>query len=98
MVRWLLKDLQIVINTPTNFFCDRQAAHHILNNIVFHEKTKHVEMECFFVRERVASLEVSLMKIDDKMQVVDFLTKDIGFNQLHYLLGNMGISNLHSPS
>lgn len=55
-------------------------------------------MECFFVRERVASLEVSLMKIDDKMQVVDFLTKAIGFNQLHYLLGNMGISNLHSPS
>ena len=97
-VTWLLKDLQVVIDSPSTLFCDNQAARHIDNNPVFHERTKHVEMDCFFVRERVASREVVLMKIDSKMQVADLLTKGLGTNQLQFLLGKMGVKNLHAPS
>ena len=52
-MRWLLKELSIDLTGPTPFFCDNQAARHIANNPVFHERTKHVEMDCYFVRERV---------------------------------------------
>nr|GEW54283.1 putative reverse transcriptase, RNA-dependent DNA polymerase, Gag-polypeptide of LTR copia-type [Tanacetum cinerariifolium] len=47
-VRWLLKDMQVQLTTPTSLFCDNQAARHIVNNPVHHERTKHVEMDCFF--------------------------------------------------
>ncbi|XP_023734190.2 uncharacterized mitochondrial protein AtMg00810-like [Lactuca sativa] len=97
-VRWLFKDLQVVIDSPTTLFCDNQAARHIANNPVFHERTKHVEMNFFFVRERVSSREVVLMKIDSKMQVADLLTKGLGTNQLQFLLGKIGVKNLHAPS
>ncbi|KAI3808618.1 hypothetical protein L1987_24573 [Smallanthus sonchifolius] len=50
-VRWLLKDMQVHITTPTLLFCDNQAARHIANNLVYRERTKHVEMDCYFVRE-----------------------------------------------
>nr|GEW06400.1 putative reverse transcriptase, RNA-dependent DNA polymerase, Gag-polypeptide of LTR copia-type [Tanacetum cinerariifolium] len=46
-VRWLLKDMQVQLTTPTSLFCDNQAARHIANNPVYHERTKHVEMDCF---------------------------------------------------
>lgn len=60
-VRWLLNDLQVVINSLRVLFCDNQAARHIANNPVFHD----VGMNCFFVGENVASQEIALMKIDN---------------------------------
>ncbi|KAK9047968.1 hypothetical protein SSX86_033070 [Deinandra increscens subsp. villosa] len=48
-VRWLLSELDVKQGEPTLLFCDNQAARHIANNPVFHERTKHVEMDCYFV-------------------------------------------------
>ncbi|XP_021974345.1 secreted RxLR effector protein 161-like [Helianthus annuus] len=47
-MRWLLQELDIPPKGPTPLFCDNQAARHIANNPVFHERTKHVEMDCYF--------------------------------------------------
>ncbi|CAL1388689.1 unnamed protein product [Linum trigynum] len=56
LLRWLLRDLGVHHSVPTPLFCDNQATLHIASNSVFHERTKHVEMGCNFVRERVQSL------------------------------------------
>ena len=97
-VRWLLSELQVHISSPTPLFCDNQAARHIANNPVFHERTKHVEMDCYFVRERVESKEIVPMNISSKMQVADLLTKVLTKQQLQFLLGKIGIANLHASS
>ncbi|KAJ0863942.1 putative RNA-directed DNA polymerase [Helianthus annuus] len=44
-MRRLLKELDIPQEGPTQLFCNNQAARHIANNLVFHERTKHVEMD-----------------------------------------------------
>ncbi|GKA90845.1 uncharacterized mitochondrial protein-like protein [Tanacetum coccineum] len=46
-VRLLLKELDVAVVGPTPLFYDNQAAKHIANNLVFHERTKHVEMDFF---------------------------------------------------
>ncbi|GKB38125.1 putative RNA-directed DNA polymerase [Tanacetum coccineum] len=94
-VRWLLSELHVHNPLATPLFCDNQAARHIANNPVFHERTKHVEMDCYFVRERVESKEIIPMKISSKMQIADLLTKGLAAQQLQFLLG---IANLHAPS
>lgn len=90
--------MQVYINNPAAIYYANQAALQIANNPVFHEQTQHVEMNCFFVRERVVSMERSPIQIDSKMQVANLLTKGLGTNQFQFLLSNIGIINLHAPS
>nr|GEV80525.1 hypothetical protein [Tanacetum cinerariifolium] len=66
-VRWLLKDMQVQLTTLTSLFCDNQAARHIANNPVYHERTKHVEMDCLFVRERVETRDIEPKQIKSKL-------------------------------
>nr|GFC50222.1 probable leucine-rich repeat receptor-like protein kinase At1g35710 [Tanacetum cinerariifolium] len=70
-VRWLLSELRVDTSSHTPLFCDNQAARQIANNPVFHERTKHVEMDCYFVRERVDSKEIVPMHISSKLQIAD---------------------------
>ncbi|GKD03999.1 uncharacterized mitochondrial protein-like protein [Tanacetum coccineum] len=97
-VQWLLSKLHVHNPLATPLFCDNQAAQHIANNPVFHERTKHVEMDCYFISERVESKEIIPMKISSKMQIADLLTKGLTAHQLQFLLGKIGITDLHAPS
>ncbi|CAN0884417.1 Retrovirus-related Pol polyprotein from transposon RE1, partial [Linum grandiflorum] len=54
-LRFLLSDLGVPQSGGTILSYDSQAALHIAIIPVFHERTKHVEMDCYFVRERVTS-------------------------------------------
>ncbi|KAD2804249.1 hypothetical protein E3N88_37626 [Mikania micrantha] len=96
--RWLLTELDTPQESPTTLFCDNEAARHIANNPVFHERTKHVEMDCHFVRERVESKEVAPAFIQSHLQMADLFTKPLGGQQLKFLLDKLGISNLHAPT
>lgn len=74
-MRWLLKKLDVTLSGPTPLFCDKQAARHITNNPVFHERTKDVKMDCYFIRERVTSHEIQPSRITTKMQIAKLLTQ-----------------------
>ncbi|GJT25019.1 retrovirus-related pol polyprotein from transposon TNT 1-94 [Tanacetum coccineum] len=97
-VRWLLSELHVHNPLATPLFYDNQAARHIANNPVFHERTKQVEMDCYFVRERVESKEIIPMKISSKIQIADLLTKALPAHQHQFLLGKIGITDSHAPS
>lgn len=49
----LSKDFQISHHKLALVFCDNKAAPHVATNLVFHEKMKHVEINCHIVREKM---------------------------------------------
>jgi hypothetical protein len=59
---WLqhfLQEIGFATPTPIPLFCDNQAAIHIASNSVFHERTKHIEVDCHFVRDKILSGDIS---------------------------------------
>lgn len=85
---WLLKvlkDVNLQQDLPVKMFCDSSAAILIASNPVFHERTKHFEIDLQFVRERVVAGLLSVNKIDTHEQPADIFTKGLGVAQHLYL-------------
>ncbi|KAK2390516.1 putative mitochondrial protein [Trifolium repens] len=72
---YLLTDLNVQCAKPPVLYCDNQSALHIAANPVFHERTKHLEIDCHFVREKLQQGVFKLLPIHTKSQLADFFTK-----------------------
>jgi hypothetical protein len=58
--------------------CDNQILINIAKNLIFHARTKHVEDQFHFVREKLQSHEISLMYCNTSENVADIFTKPLG--------------------
>lgn len=57
-LKLLLKEMDVYQGDPMIMHCDNKSAIHIAANPVFHDRTKHIEVDCNFVRDKVTSGEI----------------------------------------
>ncbi|XP_019181694.1 PREDICTED: uncharacterized protein LOC109176759 [Ipomoea nil] len=65
-VQWLsylLTELGIDHNGPTAIYCDSKSAIAIAENPVFHERTKHIELDCHLIREKLNKGVIKLFHV-----------------------------------
>ncbi|GKE05209.1 uncharacterized mitochondrial protein-like protein [Tanacetum coccineum] len=74
-LRWLLADMSVHITSPTLLYCDNHSAIQIAHNTVFHERTKHIEIDCHFTRHHLQAGTISLSFVPSSLQIADILTK-----------------------
>ena len=95
-LKQLLKDLGLKCLGQTPVHCDNQAALAIAANPVHHEKTKHVDIDCHFIRDKTTEGVITPTYIPSKQQLADVFTKLLPTQQHQLLLSKLGVQN--SPS
>lgn len=99
-VTWLvglLQELDIEIHQPIDIYCDSKAALQIAANPIFHERTKHIHIDCHFVREKIKNGLLPPHHISTKLQLADLMTKGLGVAQHSFLLSKRGVFNAFYP-
>ena len=80
LLRTILQEFGLLVQGPTPLYCDNQATIHIASNPVFHEKTKHIEVDCHFIRFKVESKDIITPFVPSRSQLVDIFTKALPKN------------------
>ena len=95
-LRWLLKHLDVSTSSATPLYCDNQSVIHIAHNDVFHERTKHIEINCHFIRYHLVHGALKLISISSKDQLADIFIKSHPKGCLRTLVNNLKLVS-HPP-
>ena len=88
-LRWFLKDLGVSTSSATPLYCDNQSVIHITHNDVFHEQTKHIEIDCHFIRYHLVHGALKLFSVSSKDQLADICTKSLPKGCTRDLVNNL---------
>ncbi|RVW76991.1 Retrovirus-related Pol polyprotein from transposon TNT 1-94 [Vitis vinifera] len=97
-LRHLLQELRFGKDEQMKLICDNQAALHIASNPVFHERTKHIEVDCHFIREKIASGCVATSFVNSNDQLADIFTKSLRGPRIKYICNKLGAYDVYAPA
>lgn len=93
----LLTEVDTKIQLRIDTYSDSKVAIQIAANPIYHERTKHIEIDCHFVRERIQQGLINTNYITTTDQPADILTKGLTKVQHEYLKSKLGVINIFSP-
>jgi hypothetical protein len=76
-LRQLLLELHRPVHDASVVFCDNVSSVYMTQNPVHHQRTKHVEIDLHFVRDRVTTGEVKVLHVPSASQFADIFTKGL---------------------
>ncbi len=70
------------MDVPIVIYCDNINSILLVNNSVYHVRTKHIEVHYHFIKEKVLAKEINLIHVNTEDQIVDIFTKALGIKKL----------------
>ena len=94
----MLVELNLDQGTKMSLWCDNKLAISIANNSVQHDRTKHIEIDRFFIKEKLNNGLLELCHVSTKEQAVDCLTKGLSSVDLARECDKMGLIDIFRSS
>lgn len=79
---------------PVPIYCDNELAIKLVHNHVFHEKTKHFDVDTHFIRDRVSKGIVEVHKVGLDFNFADIFTKSLGVVQHDWICKSLGLVDI----
>jgi len=85
-IKGLLKELGYPMEIEIKMYCDNKVAIVITNNLVQHDRTKHVKVDRHFIKQKLDEKTVIFSFVKSEDQLVDMLTKTVSSKVFHCFL------------
>lgn len=97
-ILYLLTELGVNHNGTAAVYCDSKSAIAIAENPVFHERTKHIELDCHLVREKLSRGIIKLLHVASGNQLADTFTKAHCPSSFQQYISKLGLFSLYNPA
>lgn len=97
-IKRLLEDLKIPYSSPMKVYNDNKAAISIAHNLVLHDRTKHVEVDKHFIKEKIDNGMICMPYAPTTKQIADILTKGLQKKQFDYLTNKLAMEDIFKPT
>jgi len=87
----LLSDLGQSVDGPVVIYYDNISNILLVNNPVYHVRTKYIEVHHHFIKEKVLAKKIDLIHVNTEDQVADIFTKVLGTNKLRKFRQMLGV-------
>ncbi|RDX63710.1 Copia protein, partial [Mucuna pruriens] len=81
----------------SNCFCDNNSAISIAHNLIQHDRTKYIEIDRHFIKEKLDNGLIITTHVPTGFQVVDILTKGLPITRFQELNDKLGMIDIHLP-
>ena len=85
-------------SSPLKVYSDNKATISVTHNLVLHNRTKHVEVDKYFIKEKIDNGLVCMTNIPTEEQVVDVFTKGLHKRQFDFLVGKLAMEDIFKPA
>ena len=89
------KDFHIQPNLPIPLYCDNQSTLNIGNNPVFHERSKHIELDCHILREEFQKGIIQLIVVPSQSQAANIFTKSLARGPFENAESKLVMNNIY---
>jgi len=97
-IKNVLSDLGFKQNETIRLYCDNMSAIAIAHNLVPHDRTKHVEIDRHFIKEKLEAGIISFSFVRSELQLADVLTKGVSSKVFNESLFKFRMCDIHAPT
>ncbi|RVX04977.1 Retrovirus-related Pol polyprotein from transposon TNT 1-94 [Vitis vinifera] len=94
----LLEELRVPLKHPMVLYCDNQATISIAKNPVHHDRTKHVEIDRHFIKEKIEEGVFKVSYTPTNCQTANILTKALARVNFEDLTKKLGMINIYNAA
>ena len=92
----LISNFPINIPHPYKIYCDNLSAVKMTENPIQHERTKHIELDCHFIRDKVLTGFLKVQHISTHNQLADPFTKSLPVHTFQNLISKLNLESIHA--
>ena len=98
MDKYNLTELKLAPSRSMRLYCDNKIVINIAHNPVQHDRTKHVEIDRHFIKEKLREGLICTPFVKTGDQLADILTKGIASRPFYHILSKLGMRDIFAPA